>query len=92
MTAECELLPAVGCGKFDHSAFEGTELVSRATDLSPGDGNIWIFCDPEDPDSGKSMELRGQSYSLGNYGLADCTKGNLVAASIAYRGQREPTT
>ena len=55
MTAECELVPAVGCGKFDHSAFEGTELVSGATDLSLGDGNIWVFCDPEDPDFGKSM-------------------------------------
>ena len=28
MTAECEVLPLVGCGKFDHSASEGTELVS----------------------------------------------------------------
>ena len=42
MTAECELLPLVGCGKFDHSAFEGTEPVSGTTVLSPGDGNIWF--------------------------------------------------
>ena len=38
MTAECELLPPVDFGKSDHSAFEGTELVSGATDLSPGMG------------------------------------------------------
>ena len=69
---------AVGCGKFD-SAFEGTELESGATDLSPGDGNTWVFSDPEDPDFGKSMDLRGQSYSPGNYGLADRAKGNFVA-------------
>ena len=79
MTAECGLLPLVGCGKFDHSAFEGAELVSGATDLSPGDGNIWAFCDPEDPDFEKSMDLRGQSYSLGNFWLADRAKGSFVA-------------
>ena len=62
MTAECELLPPVGCGKFDRSAFEGTELVSGTGDLSPGGGNVWNICDPEDPDCGKSMDLRGQSY------------------------------
>ena len=47
MTAECELFPPVGCGKFEHSAFEGTEFVSSATDLSPGEGSFWAFCDPE---------------------------------------------
>ena len=43
MTAECELLPLVGCGKFDCSAFEGMALVSGATDLSPGNGEYAGF-------------------------------------------------
>ena len=30
-------------------------------DLSPGDGNVWVVCDPEDPDFGKSIDLRGIS-------------------------------
>ena len=62
-----------------HSAFERTELVSGAADLSFGDGNVCVFCDLEDPDVGKSMDLRGQSYSPGNHGLADRTEGKFVA-------------
>ena len=80
MTAECELLPPVGCGKFEHSALEGTEVVSGATDLFPVvDGSIRVFCDLENPDFGRNMDLRGQSYSPRNYGLADPVKDNFAA-------------
>ena len=34
---------------------------------------------PEDPDFGKCMDLRGQSHSLGDYGLADRAEGKFVA-------------
>ena len=42
-------------------------------------GNVWVICDPEDPDFGKSMDLRGQSFSLGDYGLAGRAEGEFVA-------------
>ena len=37
------------------------------------------ICDPEDPDFGKCIDLRVQSYSFGDYGLADRAKGKFVA-------------
>ena len=76
----------------ESSRFEETELASGTADLSPGDGDVWVICDPEDPDFGKSMDLRGQSYSLGDYGLADrarrplITVPSLLSDSIVHRG------
>ena len=55
MTAECELLPAVVCGNFDHSAFEGTELVSLAPPtFPPGDGICGFSATRRIPTLGKA--------------------------------------
>ena len=35
-----------------------------------------MVCDPEDPNFGKSMDLRGLLNASGNYGLADSSYGN----------------
>ena len=44
--------------EFDPSGNEGMDFAPGAVDLSPEDGNVWVVCDPEDPDFGKSMDLR----------------------------------
>ena len=62
--------------EFEPSGNGGMDFALGAVDLSPGDGNVWVVCDPEDPDFGKSMDLRGMSYASGDCGLADRTKGN----------------
>ena len=36
-------------------------LPPGAIELSLGDGSVWVDCDPEDPDFGKSIDLRGMS-------------------------------
>ena len=52
-------------GEFVGSRFEGTAFASGTTDLSPGNVNVWVICDWEDPDFGQSVDLHGQSCSLG---------------------------
>ena len=85
-TVRGEILPVVGSGdvlheglvleEFERQGNEGMDFAPGAVDLSPGDGNVWVVCDPEDPDFGKNMDLRGMSCASGDYGLADRTKGN----------------
>ena len=62
--------------------------MGRSSHLAPptrlGEGNVWVVCNPEDPDFGKSVDLRGQSYSLGEHGMADRAFGDFVV------GKRRP--
>ena len=51
--------------EFEVSGNERTEV---ATD-------VWVVCDPEDPDFGKVMDLDGRSSVFGDYGLADRSNG-----------------
>ena len=62
--------------EFEPSGNEGMEFALGVVDLSTEDENVWVVCDPEDPNFGKSMGLRALSYASGNYGLADRTEGN----------------
>ena len=44
---------------FEPSGKEGMDFAPGAVDLSPGMENVWVICDPEDPDFGQSIDLRG---------------------------------
>ena len=52
-----------------------------APPTSPGDGDFWVFCDPEDSDFGKSMDLHGLSCSTENHEFANRAKGNFMAVN-----------
>ena len=85
-TVREEIFPVVGLGdvlhedllleEFEPSGNGGMDFAPGAVDLCPRDGNVWLVCDPEHPDFGKSMDLQGMSYASGDNGLEDRTKGN----------------
>ena len=79
-TVRGETLPVVETAPRKSLISQGT--MGRSSHLAPptllGEGNVWVVCNPEEPDFGKSMDLGGQSHSLGEYGLADRANGNFV--------------
>ena len=80
-----EILPVVASEGIAHdrnpreeiecSGNDGTEVANDEVDFSPCGGNVWVVCDPEDPDFGKIMELDGRSSVSGDYGLAERSNG-----------------
>ena len=57
--------------EFEFPGDEQTEVATDKVDFSPGGEYVWVGCDPEDPEFGKTMELDGRSSVSGDYGLAD---------------------